>query len=331
VCWIPARGYRRFLGLTTNDFLEKKATALSNQAHSVAKAEEEDFIETAGGGRVWYRANGLERRRDGRLPLLIIHGGPAFSHHYLLSLADLAQHRPVYFYDQLDTGNSDRPGNRENWTLDYFVSEVDTVRAALGLDRVHILGQSWGGTVAAAYGAAQPAGLAGLVLASPCIDVPQWFGDNVNWRRGLPENIRGPLDRHEAAGTTESEEYVEAVGKFANYHFCRLDPWPEDILKSLEVMNVEQFETMWGPADIRCTGTLRSHDGSDELHKIAAPTLYICGEYDEASPGTCRRYADATPTARLTVLPDASHVAHYEQREMFMEAVEGFLKDVEAA
>lgn len=144
------------------------------------------------------------------------------------------------------------------------------MRTALGLDRVHVLGQSCG-TVAASYGAAQPEGLAGLVLASPHIDIPQWYGDAVNWRRNLPEDIRGPLNRHEAAGTTDSEEYMEAVGKFANHHFCRLGPWPEDILKSLEIMNAEQFETMWGPADIHCTGTLRNHDGSSELHKIAAP------------------------------------------------------------
>jgi len=84
------------------------------------------------GGRVWYRINGTEHFADGKMPLLVIHGGPGFSHHYLLTLTDLADERPVIFYDQLDSGNSDRPGEAANWTVDRFVDEIDHLRDALG-------------------------------------------------------------------------------------------------------------------------------------------------------------------------------------------------------
>src|SRR5918999_3552778 len=60
------------------------------------------------GGRVWYRTNGIEHFAEGKMPLLVIHGGPGFSHHYLLTLTDLADERPGILYDQLDSGNSDR-------------------------------------------------------------------------------------------------------------------------------------------------------------------------------------------------------------------------------
>jgi proline iminopeptidase len=119
------------------------------------------------GGRVWYRVNGIEHFAEGKMPLLVIHGGPGFSHHYLLTLTDLADERPVILYDQLDSGNSDRPGDPANWTVERFVDEVDHVRNALGLDRLVVLGSSWGGSVAASYASRQPPGLAGLVLASP--------------------------------------------------------------------------------------------------------------------------------------------------------------------
>ena len=96
------------------------------------------------GGRVWYRINGIEHFAEGKMPLLVIHGGPGFSHHYLLTLTDLADERPVILYDQLDSGTSDRPGDPANWTVERFVDEVDHVRSALGLDRLVVLGSSWG-------------------------------------------------------------------------------------------------------------------------------------------------------------------------------------------
>jgi proline-specific peptidase len=129
------------------------------------------------GGRVWYRINGTEHFAAGKMPLLVIHGGPGFSHHYLLTLTDLADERPVILYDQLDSGNSDRPGDPANWTVGRFVDEVDHVRNALGLDRLVVLGSSWGGSVAASYAIRQPPGLVGLMLASPLISTERWIAE----------------------------------------------------------------------------------------------------------------------------------------------------------
>jgi L-proline amide hydrolase len=281
------------------------------------------------GGRAWYRINGTEHFAEGKMPLLVIHGGPGFSHHYLLTLTDLADERPVILYDQLDSGNSDRPGVPANWTVERFVDEVDHVRNALGLDRLVVLGSSWGGSVAASYAIRQPPGLVGLVLASPLISTERWIADNTEYREQLPEQTQKILDAHEAAGTTDSPEYQDAVMEFYTRHLNRMDPWPEELNRAFELANFDLYVTMWGNTEFNATGTLKDFDVSGDLGQINVPTLMICGEYDEATPAACRDFAAKVPDARVEIVEDASHTGHLEQRETFMEKLRAFLASLE--
>jgi proline-specific peptidase len=121
-------------------------------------------------GRIWAEVAG-----DGPgTPLLLIHGGPGIPSDYLDSLRDLADERPVIFYDQLGCGRSERPKGTKHYRADRFLEEVAQLRAALGLERVHVLGQSWGGMLATMYALTVPPGLASLVLASPLLDAQRW-------------------------------------------------------------------------------------------------------------------------------------------------------------
>src|SRR2546421_1708639 len=106
------------------------------------------------GGRVWYQIVGS----GPATPLLVLHGGPGAGHDYLETLEGLADERPVVFYDQLGCGRSDQPDDPSRWHIARFVREVDLVRHALGLDRIHLLGQSWGGWLAIEYMLRQPSG-----------------------------------------------------------------------------------------------------------------------------------------------------------------------------
>jgi proline-specific peptidase len=276
------------------------------------------------GGQVWYRINGSRHFAEGKAPLLVIHGGPGFSHHYLLALTALADERPVIFYDQLDSGNSERPGDPANWTVERFVTEVDDVRVALGLDRLIVLGSSWGGTVASEYAMTQPAGLLGLILASPLISAPRWIADNTAYRRELPPDIQMVLDENEAAGTIDSQEYQDAVMVFYKRHLCRLDPWPQELLTAFDLANLDLYVTMWGNTEFNATGTLKDYDGSGRLGRIQAPTLFTCGQYDEATPAACRDFAAMVPNARVEVIPNASHLAFVEQPKAYMATVRAF-------
>src|SRR3954464_386740 len=111
------------------------------------------------GFNVWYRIVG-DREEPGKLPLLCLHGGPGVPHDYLEPLEALAATgRRVIFYDQLGCGNSDHPHDPSLWSVELFVEEVGAVRRALGLEAVHILGQSWGGMLGMEYALTQPSGL----------------------------------------------------------------------------------------------------------------------------------------------------------------------------
>jgi proline-specific peptidase len=100
--------------------------------------------------------------------------------------------RRVIFYDQLGCGNSDKPHDPSLWTVPLFVEELREIRRALGLERVHLLGQSWGGMLAMEYALTEPAGLASLILADSSASMPQWIAQ-INWSaRGTP--IRGASD-----------------------------------------------------------------------------------------------------------------------------------------
>ena len=120
--------------------------------------QSEGYVEVPG-GRVWYGSVG-----HGGVPLLCLHGGPGFTHYYLEALQDLADRRRVIFYDQLGCGKSDRPGDASLWTVTRFVEELAVVREALGLDRLHLFGSSWGGMLAMQYVLDRRPGLDSLIL-----------------------------------------------------------------------------------------------------------------------------------------------------------------------
>jgi proline iminopeptidase len=277
------------------------------------------------GGRIWYRLNGAKHFVNGKTPIIAIHGGPGFSHHYLLPIIGLADDRPVILYDQLDCGYSDKPNDPSNWKVERFVSEINDLREALGLDRVIIFGNSWGGTVAAEYAISQPAGLVATILSSPLISTKRWIADNTEHRRQLPEDIQKTLDKHEAAGTIDSQEYQEAVMVFYRRHLCRMEPWPDELNRSFEIFSPDLYVTMWGNTEFNCSGTLKDYDASDRLKQIQVPVLYTCGEYDESTPAANRDFAALTPNAEVKVIPDASHVAFLEKREEYLQTIQNFL------
>jgi proline-specific peptidase len=189
------------------------------------------------GGRVWYRRAGAGERT----PLLILHGGPGAASYYVEPLAErLAAHRPTVVYDQLGCGRSDKPDDPSLWTLERSVAEVDQVRRALGLERCHLLGQSWGGWLSIEYMCRRPEGIAGLVLASTSAGLPQFVAEARRLIEELPEPARSTLEELGARGEYDRPEYREATREFYRRHVCRLDPWPEAYRKTVEELDGNQ-------------------------------------------------------------------------------------------
>jgi len=278
------------------------------------------------GGKVWFGVCG--DLCSTQPPVLVVHGGPGMSHDYLRPLGDLASERAVIFYDQLDAGRSDRPNNPTLWTIDRFLDEIESLKAALSLDRYVIFGNSWGGTLAAAHAGRQPDGLAGLILSSPLLHTDTWIADNAAYRAALPDDITSVMDHHEAQGTTHDPAYQAAVDVFYQRHLCRVQPWPAYVERTFEGLNGACYEAMWGPNEFTCTGVLSGYDGTDVLDQVRVSTLVTCGRFDEATPESCQRFAGQIDGATVQVFPNSSHMAFVEERAAYIDAVRMWLNAV---
>lgn len=280
------------------------------------------------GYRVWYACVGEETERPGSVPLLCLHGGPGVGHDYLESLAALAQRgRRVIFYDQLGCGNSDQPDDPALWTVPLFVEEVGVVRRALGLDRVHLLGQSWGGMLAMEYALTRPAGLASLTLASSPASMIQWVAEANRLREDLPPDVQATLQRHEAAGTTAAPEYEAAMMEFYRRHVIRVDPLPEAVARSFAKLarNPQVYHTMNGPSEFHVLGALKHWDVRDRLPEIDLPTLVTSGRHDEATPLIAETVHRGIRGSEWVLFEDSSHMPHVEEAERYMDVLEAFL------
>jgi proline-specific peptidase len=284
------------------------------------------------GFETWYRIVG-GGEDAGKLPVLLLHGGPGGTHDYLEPLEGLAATgRRAIFYDQLGCGQSDLPADTSLYTVELFVEEVGAVRDALGLDHVHLFGSSWGGMLAMEYALTQPSGLASLALASSPASMPQWVEETGRLRAELPQDVQETLARHEEAGTTDSPEYEEACMVFYKRHVCRVDEWPDCVLRSFDFIERHGvvYRTMNGPSEFHATGTLKDWSVVDRLGEIRVPTLVVTGEYDEATPAINRTVSDGIPNAESVIYPSGSHMAHVEDTDGYIRLLDRFFSRVEA-
>jgi proline-specific peptidase len=293
----------------------------------------EGFV-SFGGFRIWYRIVGDLAQPGGsaKLPLLVLHGGPGAPADYLQPLEELADTgRPIVFYDQLGCGNSDQPNEPSLWSVELFLEELSTVRQQLGLDHIHLLGHSWGGMLAMEYAVTQPAGLASLILASSPVSIPQWIAEAHRLRKELPQEVEQTLRHHEEAGTTDEVAYEEAMMVFYQRHVCRLDPWPEPLMRTFAKLeaNPEVYNTMWGPSEFHATGTLKEWDVRDRLGEIRLPTLITSGRHDEATPTIAETVHRGIAGSEWVIFEQSSHAAHLEEEVEYRQVVEDFMRRVE--
>src|SRR5712691_8714680 len=284
------------------------------------------------GHETWYRVVG-DGEAPGKLPLLLLHGGPGAPHDYLESLERVAgTGRRAIFYDQLGCGKSSRT-DESLWNVETFVEEVGAVRDALGLDRTHLFGSSWGGMLAMEYALTKPSGLASLVLSSSPASIPIWAEETGRLRSELPGEVQRTLDEHEAAGTADSPEYEEAMSEFYKRHVCRIDPFPDGVLRTFAQLgeNPGVYLHMQGPNEFVITGTLKDWDIIGRLGEIDVPTLVTSGRHDECTPRQAEIVHRGIPGSEWVVFEDSSHMQFVEEPEHYLDVLDDFLTRVEAA
>ena len=300
--------------------------------HDNASAKE-GFVPFAG-HQTWYQIVG-SAEAPGKLPLLCLHGGPGATWHHMEPYAELAEGRRVICYDQLGCGNSavTEPHNPSMWTTQLYLDEITAVRAALGLGECHIIGHSWGGMLGMAYAITRPAGLASLVVESSPASVPFWLTELAKLRAELPAEVEQTLRRHEAAGTTDSEEYQSTMMVFYDRHVCRVRPWPDWLQRTFDGLeaNPEVYHTMNGPSEFHVIGPLKDFDITADLGAITVPALLFCGEFDEVTPATMAQARDGIKGSELVVMPGCSHMSQAEDPAGTLGLVRGWLAGIEAA
>ncbi len=273
------------------------------------------------GGNVWFKRVG----GGAGLPLLVIHGGPGLPHNYLTSLERLADEREVIFWDQLGCGNSKCPPNASLWTMERFVAETDAVVKALGLNRFHVFGNSWGGMLAQQYALDVTSGAVSLTISNSTASIPQFSKMAARLKSELDPATQCAIDRHEAAGTTHSAEYQAAARTWTETYVCRVRPWPTELEDAFRNSATEIAKAMFGLSDFHIDGTIQSWDVFDRLAEITLPTLVVAGRFDECVPEHMREMHRRIAGSRFELFESSAHMPFIEEPDKFDQVMRDFL------
>jgi proline iminopeptidase len=279
------------------------------------------------GGKVYYTTMG----GGDRTPLLLLHGGPGGRSCAFEVLRDLATDRRVIRYDQLGSGKSERPDDLSLWRTERFVDELDALRKALDLHELHILGHSWGGTLATEYLLTKgQQGVRSVILSSPLISTPRWLEDTRRLRRTLPEPVQSALSKCEAVETADEPACVAANDVFEE-HFVRGAKELPAIPECEGISGGDQvYRHMWGAGEFTATGLLRDYDRSDRLGELTLPVLFLAGRNDEAAPDTIADFRRRVPGAQINIFENSAHATYRTETAEYVKIVRAFLEDVES-
>lgn len=264
---------------------------------------------------------------SGSETVFCLNGGPGLPCDYLREAHSclIDKGYRVVAFDQLGTGASDRPTDASLWTIGRYVEETETVRKALGLGRVHMLGHSWGGWLAIDYALTYPENLQTLILEDTVADMPHLISELERLRAALGPETVAMMQKHEAQGTYNHPEYQAAVTILNYRHVCRLPEWPAPVRRSLDDWNMGPYETMQGPNEFLYIGNLKDWNRIPDLPSVTTPVLITTGEHDELTPACALRMKLALPNAELKVFANASHMPFYENPHDYYPALVDFL------
>jgi proline iminopeptidase len=262
-----------------------------------------------------------------KTPLLLLHGGPGAGHNYLLSLKELADERPVIFYDQLGCGRSDAPENDSLYTVARSVEELDAVRRVLGLDRVILFGSSWGAMLAIEYFVTRGApGVERLILSGGLASIPQTVAGMRRLIDALPDGAGARMKELEAAGQQQTSEYQSLVKLFYERHLCRAVPWSPDVLATVEnIGKSPAYRVMNGPNEFTIVGVIKDWDRRADLAAIRVPTLMTTGQYDEVTLDCHQTILERVPGSQLLIFEGCSHLTMAEKPAEYASALRGFI------
>ncbi|ABW28585.1 alpha/beta fold hydrolase [Acaryochloris marina] len=252
----------------------------------------------------------------------VIHGGPGVDHTtcrpVLSPLSEIAQ---LVYFDHRGHGRSAR-GNPETYTLDNNVEDLEALRQHLGLERIGLLGFSYGGMVALAYASRYPRHVSQLIPVVTAADSRFLALAQAKLAKdGTPEQqaIAQLLWDGKFESEQQLQDYFQLLGPLYSLTF--------DLDKSMEawrrvIFNPEAINQAFG-------GFLRTYDIRADLPQICAPTLVIGAEQDWICPPQfSEEIAQAIPKAKLGIIPNSGHSVRADAPEKLLELISNFVKGV---
>lgn len=272
------------------------------------------------GGNIYYKIFGSNKNGT---PLLLIHGGPGY-HGTLAALSPLSKKRKIVIYHQLGSGKSDRPNDKKLWVVERFVDEVEKLRIALKLDKMHILGHSWGAAVASEYAFQNKSRVKSLILASPFLNAAIWEKDAKKLIKKLPSRLQQIIKTSARKNDFKSKEYMRAVKEYYKRFLIRIKR-PAISKLSIKLGNSDIYEYMWGPNEFSCLGTLKNYNVVGKLASLHVPILITYGKYDQITSDTENNLAKRFKNAKAVMFSKSSHVPHLEEKEKYMKVIDDFM------
>ena len=283
-----------------------------------------------GNFKVWTKRFG----NNPRIKVLLLHGGPAFTHEYLESFESFFQLEgfEFYEYDQLGSYYSDQPTDSSLWTTERFVEEVEQVRQALGMnkDNFYLYGNSWGGILAMEYALKYQQNLKGLIIGNMMSSIPEYSKYQATLHAKMPKAAVDSIKMYEANQQYTDPNYQRLLmSEYYTKHICRLDPWPEAVNRSVKHLNYSIYLMMQGPSEFSVSGRLLNWDRSKDLPKITVPTLTVGATNDTMDPEHMKWMSTQVKKGRFLLCPEGSHMCMWDDQKNFFPGVTKFILDVD--
>lgn len=293
-------------------------------------------IETPKGTfRVWTKRVG----NHPTMKVLLLHGGPGFTHEYLEAFDSFfpAAGIEYYYYDQLGSYYSDQPDDPDLVELPRFVEEVEQVRQALQLDpsNFYLYGQSWGGILGIEYALKYQQHLKGLVISNMMASIPAYneYADKVLMPE-MDQDALAEIKALEAAKDYENPRYMELLIEHHYIHHILRMPaaeWPDPMNRAMKHMNPNIYIPIQGPSELGASGKLAHWDRTADLSQIEVPTLVIGARHDSMDPKHMKWMSGEFPSGTYLECPDGSHLALYDDQDTYFKGLIDFIKTVDSA
>ena len=279
----------------------------------------------------WVRVAGID---DGRPPVVVLHGGPG-GNSYLCEQTfgpRLERFATVVYFDQRGCGRSDEPADPDAYTMDHLVADIEGLRAALDVDRIVPLGQSFGGRFAAAYTVAHRDRVDRLVLHASPISNPlrpnAWALRPAMVDPVLGRTARAALRQQLAELPDQADRFTTAHQVLSSDPAARARFLCHDPAKAPELDRILDAAEKLGTNDrmaplLRLTGPDYL---ADALAETDVPTLVLVGLSDRSvGVAASRDLAEQLPNGELHLFAQSAHFPEHEQPEEYAEVVRAFL------